>query len=105
MSQFNRVEFVTDINNESKVVAFVQCTGAGISFGQPKVLSFTDYPISGADNFERTTIHKDGKVVWHFNLMNNILDQKPPLAQWNCISEHRREFYDAGLSESYLPDP
>ena len=106
MTQYERVEFIIEISGQSKVLAFVECTtSAGISFGQPKRLVFTDYSITGPDNYERTTIHKDGKLVTHFNLMDNWACQKTPLAQWNRTMSFTREFYDVGgLSLSYLED-
>lgn len=104
MTQFNRVEFVTEISGESKVIAFVECTtGAGISFGQPKRFIIKDYKV--ADNYERTTVHKDGRLENHFNLMENRNYQTTPLAQWNHTMSFNREFHDeGGLSLSYLED-
>ena len=106
MPQFNRVEFITEISSQSKVLAFVECTtSAGISFGQPKRLVFNDYEIKGRDNYERTTIHKDGRLEAHFNLKGNWNCQTTPLAQWNRTMSFNREFYDVGgLSLSYLED-
>ena len=104
--QYERVEFVIEICGQSKVLAFVECTtSAGISFGQPKRLVFKDYKITGRDNYERTTIHKDGRLEAHFNLMENWNCQTTPLEQWNRTMSFSREFYDVGgLSLSYLED-
>ena len=97
---FNRVEFTIDNYNNTKVLAFVECTATGISFGQAKRFVFTDYSVpEPSENYERTTIHRDGEVVTHFAFADNLVEQKPPLAQWPGAMSFTREFYDVGLSE------
>ena len=106
MSQYNRVEFTIAIYDKPKVLAFVECTSTGISFGQAKRLVFTDYSLpEPSENYEQTTIHKDGKMVTHFAFADNLVEQRPPLGQWSYAMSFMREFYDVGLSESYLPNP
>ena len=103
---FNRVEFTIDQYDYTKVLAFVECTATGISFGQAKRFVFKDYSVpEPSENYERTTIHRDGEVVTHFAFADNLVEQKPPLAQWPGAMSFTREFYDVGLSEEYLPNP
>ena len=106
MTQYNKVEFVFQISDVSKVLAFVECARRTISFGQPKTFGFTDYKLPNPrDNYERTTIHRNGEIIDHFNLMDNSESQSTPLAEWNRVMYFTREFYDVGeLSLSYLPD-
>ena len=106
MSQYNRVEFTMGRVDKPKVLAFVECTWTGISFGQPKRFIFTDYtPPDPSENYERTTIHKDGKVVAHFNFMDNTVEQRAQLDRWSHSMCFTREFYDVGMSDSYLANP
>ena len=106
MSQYSRVEFTIDNYANPKVLAFVECTSTGISFGQAKRFVFVDYSLpEPSENYERTTIHKDGKVVTHLALAENLVEQRLPLDQWRYAMSFTREFYDVGLSESYLPNP
>ena len=106
MSQHNRVEFTIDNYDKPKVLAFVECTSTGISFGQAKRFVFTDYSLpEPSENYERTTIHKDGNLVTHLAFADNLVEQKSPLGQWNHEMSFMREFYDVGLSEAYLPNP
>ena len=104
MTNFNRVEFTVDIYDEPKVLAFIQCTRTGISVGHPKRLIFTDHPIEGPDNYERRTIHRDGRIAHHL-FTGRLEERTVPLAEWNRVMTCSWEFYDVGLSGSYLPGP
>ena len=106
LGMFNRVEFTLDHYANTKVLAFVECTSTGISFGQAKRFVFTDYSLpEPSENYECTTIHRDGKMVTHFAFADNLIEQKSPLANWTSAMSFEREFYDVGLSEEYLPNP
>lgn len=84
---YRRLEFVFDIGQEPKVLAFIDFS-QHISFGIPKFYQFTDFAIRpSSENYERITIHKDGNIRTHFPLAQNFLapwdGPYPPLAKWD----------------------
>ena len=52
---------------------------------------------------------RTGKVVTHFAFADNLVEQKPRLAQWDwcdgLCARILRLGLDVGLSEAYLPNP
>jgi len=78
-----------------KVLAFIDFS-QHISFGIPKSHQFTDFTIHpSSENYERITIHKDGKIRTHLPLAQNFLapwdGQYSRLAKWDkpwCIKEN-----------------
>jgi hypothetical protein len=84
---YRRLEFVFDIGQGPRVLAFVDFS-RHISFGIPKSFQFADVNIgSSGEDYERITIHEDGKIKTHLPLGQNssaLWDgQYPPLARWN----------------------
>lgn len=92
---YRRLEFVFDIGQGSEVLAFVDFS-QHISFGIPKSYQFTDFVIApSSENYERITIHKDGKIRTHLPLAQNSLapwdERYPPLAKWDRPWSMRNE--------------
>ena len=91
---YTRVELTTDLGFGPFVVAFVDFSHQGISFGVPlNVQIHRGTPDDQSENpdiseYQRVTVHADGKVNIHLPTNANPpdlggLDQdKPPLAQW-----------------------
>lgn len=85
---YNRVEFITDFGFGPVQAAFVDFSGDGISFGVPR--NMKDLGLAQGDQFQRTTVHADGRVETHLPLPAHIksdFDQKKScLAQWKGAS-------------------
>lgn len=84
---YRRLEFVFDISQGPRILAFVDFS-QHISFGIPKSYQFTDFAIKPSSaNYERITIHKDGRIQTHFPLAQNFTapwdGQHPPLVKWD----------------------
>jgi len=85
--KYRRLEFVFDIGQGPRVLAFVDFS-SHISFGIPRVYQFTDHVIKPtSENYERITVHNDGKVKTHLPLAQGFSPkwdgQYSPLANWN----------------------
>ena len=100
-----RVEFTADIGFGRFVLAFVDFSSQGISFGAPpyNVQIYEGTPEEKLDklaisNYQRVTVHADGRVETHLPtpiapLQLEEFDQdKPPLAQWGKPWSRRFEF-------------
>lgn len=93
---YSRVEFAADLGLGPFVSAFVDFSSQGISFGGPPI-NIQIYGGTPDDKsqkvevgeFQRTTVHADGKVVTHLATSAHLqeladFDQNtPPLAQWD----------------------
>lgn len=87
MNSYRRLEFVFDIGEGPRVLAFVDFS-SHISFGIPKSFQFLDFkPASPSENYERITVHNDGTIKTHLPFGNNITPlwdgKKMPLAKWD----------------------
>ena len=92
---YTRAEFTADIGFGPVVAAFVDFSSQGISFGAPpyNVKIYEGTPEDKSDTlaiseYERVTVHTDGRVETHLPIPILSLDlkemdqAKPPLAQW-----------------------
>jgi hypothetical protein len=94
--QYNRVEFTSDLGLGEVVIAFVDFSVGGISFGIPhhvRILEGTPEEPSddvAIEEYERITIHADGKVVTHWALPPGSELKAPwdkimnPLSAWDA---------------------
>jgi len=94
-SPYNRVEFTADFGFGEVVAAFVDFSSIGISFGVPhKVLIREGTPEDPSDKsaireYERVTVHVDGRMESHWALgpipddLKTFDQNKPPLAKWD----------------------
>ena len=100
-----RVEFTADIGFGSFVMAFVDFSSQGISFGAPpyNVQIYGGTPDKKSDKlaiseYQRVTVHADGRVKTHLPVpvapvQLAAFDQdQPPLAQWGNPWSKRFEF-------------
>ena len=112
---YTRIEFTTDIGFGTFVIAFVDFSSQGISFGAPpyNVQIREGTPEDKSDElvlreYERVTVHADGKVVTHLPTLTPIPDlkemdqNKSPLAQWGDPWSRRFEFTWAGDHISFV---
>lgn len=85
---YRRLEFLFDIGQGSRVLAFVDFS-EHISFGIPRSYPFyKEIPgLPSSENYERITVHKDGKVKTHLPFAQNFQapwdGQYSPLAEWD----------------------
>ena len=100
-----RVEFTTDIGFGSFVLAFVDFSSQGISFGAPpyNVQIYGGTPDEKSDKlaiseYQRVTVHADGRVETHLPTsvvlvqLEEFDQDQPPLAQWGNPWSKRFEF-------------
>ena len=105
-----RVEFTADIGFGSFVMAFVDFSSQGISFGAPpyNVQIYDGTPEEKFDKlaiseYQRVTVHSDGRVETHLPTLvappqlDEFDQDKPSLAQWGSPWSRRFEF-------SWAPD-
>ena len=114
---YARVEFTADLGSGPFVVAFVDFSGQGISFGGPplNVQIHEGTPDDQSEDlavseYQRVTVHADGRVETHLPTSAYVpglgeLDQdKPPLAQWAAPWCRRFEFtWAPGYKELIQP--
>jgi hypothetical protein len=93
--QYTRVEFTANLGFGEVVIAFVDFSSLGISFGVPQnVLIYGGTPEEpSADvviqEYERITVHDDGKVVTHWaqgqgtKVVPSWDTTRSPLASWD----------------------
>ena len=102
---YSRVEFTADIGFGPIVATFVDFSSQGISFGAPpyNVRIYEGTPEDESNElalseYQRVTVHADGKVVTHLPTPIPLPDLKemdqrtPPLAQWGNPWCRRFEF-------------
>jgi hypothetical protein len=104
-----RLELAFRFGKGPRVLAFVHCTGEGVSFGLPKVYRFEDYTITPkSENYERITVHLDGKVKTHFPLAQDFeppwdKETQPYLKDWNKVWViHEEVGWTPGLERKLL---
>lgn len=92
-----RLELAFRFGRGPRVLAFVECTPVGVSFGLPKVYRFDDYTIiPGCENYERITVHLRGNVKTHWPLAQGYelpwdKEAQPHLKDWNKVWMIREE--------------
>ncbi len=108
--KYRRVEFTVDFGDGPVQAAFVDFSSQGISFGVPHNIQIyggtpeDPSPIKPKGEYQRTTVHVDGKVVTHlwpgFNppQLQDFNTDQAPLAQWSSPASWR---FDLDLNPEY----
>ncbi|MEX0762672.1 MAG: hypothetical protein WD208_13610 [Dehalococcoidia bacterium] len=109
----SRVEFTHVIDGSERVIAFIDYTPVGPSFGTPRISRIDQTTLGGkkSDNLQRFTVHKDGRGDLH--LVDSPTAETPfdgqveALAKWSKPRVWRDEQTWVGLdgvvSADHLP--
>lgn len=94
---YTRVEFTADIGFGPVVIAFVDFSSMGISFGRPYNVQIHEglpedpMPNLAINEYHRVTVHADGRVETHWPSPVTVPELKafdedtPPLAEWQSL--------------------